>query len=553
MIERLWCMGLWAGILIVVVLLFRQGLKKFPKIYSYSLWGLVIFRLLCPIAIESSLSLQPDILHRAEDFVATINATIGQENQVYEEGDFYQTEWLTTMKMQSMEQMEMRPISEERSVTEVEPTTAFSQDAWKVLRGLPVKTLLKIGYLTGVLFFASCFLWQYLVIKKRVAAAIRENGNIWQSEHIFSPFVMGMFFPKIYLPYTIEGDEKRYILRHERTHIRHFDMYTRFLGILACCLHWWNPLVWYAVAKLNEDMEMFCDEDAVAGVSYAERKAYANTLLSFSARQSRLSVVLTFGASHTEKRVKNVLEKKRGSAQLTVLVLFTIMICAFGFLTIPDGTVSGGGPVKSSLSENVCVGDSGDEDVLAENIEHIYDSLTYAYEPAGSNFSYIQVDGMDAYIRSDITEELPVIDVDGTNLYLCETKTGLYAATEAITTETDFYSETTDHLSSQEIELYAQAVRTMILERDWERLSQEIMYPINIKEHIISNAEQFKSSSDLSEEFFTSIQNEDCREMFHNAFGIHMGGDRWVTIKVIYDDKSGKWVPRISGIADKRG
>ena len=47
-------MSITAGIIILVVLLVRVLLKKAPKIFSYALWGIVLFRLLCPISFSSS-------------------------------------------------------------------------------------------------------------------------------------------------------------------------------------------------------------------------------------------------------------------------------------------------------------------------------------------------------------------------------------------------------------------------------------------------------------------------------------------------------------------
>ncbi|MBP3578698.1 MAG: hypothetical protein J6K15_11350, partial [Lachnospiraceae bacterium] len=59
-VSRLWLMSLQGCVLILIVLLARLLLKKYPKILSYSLWALVGIRLLCPVFIESSVSLQPD-------------------------------------------------------------------------------------------------------------------------------------------------------------------------------------------------------------------------------------------------------------------------------------------------------------------------------------------------------------------------------------------------------------------------------------------------------------------------------------------------------------
>ena len=49
-------MSLTASVAIVLVTLLRLLLKKAPKVISYALWGVVLFRLLCPVSIGSDFS-----------------------------------------------------------------------------------------------------------------------------------------------------------------------------------------------------------------------------------------------------------------------------------------------------------------------------------------------------------------------------------------------------------------------------------------------------------------------------------------------------------------
>ena len=49
-------MGITAGIATIAVLLCRCLLKKGPKLFCYLLWGVVLFRLLCPVSIPSAVS-----------------------------------------------------------------------------------------------------------------------------------------------------------------------------------------------------------------------------------------------------------------------------------------------------------------------------------------------------------------------------------------------------------------------------------------------------------------------------------------------------------------
>ena len=44
---------------IIFVLFARLILKKVPKVFSYTLWSVVLFRLICPVSFESTFSLLP--------------------------------------------------------------------------------------------------------------------------------------------------------------------------------------------------------------------------------------------------------------------------------------------------------------------------------------------------------------------------------------------------------------------------------------------------------------------------------------------------------------
>ena len=55
--PRLWNMSLTASVAILLVMALRRTLRKAPRVFSYALWGIVLFRLLCPVSVDSGLSL----------------------------------------------------------------------------------------------------------------------------------------------------------------------------------------------------------------------------------------------------------------------------------------------------------------------------------------------------------------------------------------------------------------------------------------------------------------------------------------------------------------
>lgn len=145
---------------------------------------------------------------------------------------------------------------------------------------------------------------------------------------------MGLVHPRIYIPFHLDERDEHCILEHERMHIRHGDHMIRLLGVLAACLHWWNPLVWVAVNRLNQDMEMYCDEAVVAAKSTVEKKQYMTALFHFAVKGQWYMGVVAFGESHTEKRVMHLLVSRRPNRKVTALVTFMAIILCMGAFTV---------------------------------------------------------------------------------------------------------------------------------------------------------------------------------------------------------------------------
>lgn len=377
-INRLWSMSLQAGILILVVLAVRFFLKKYPKVYMYFLWMLVGVRLLCPVFVEAPFSLQPENI-RPDGIVRSGEILTGGENDfeglqpddqgaqadiLGKENNFSgglpgDTNAGTEMGENGMYPL---PSGKEADVYNAEDNNlydssdisdhkneiaVFLQKIFGMLTIDPAASnlsesgfreifgILVIVYLTGA---GICFIFytgQYLIMKHKVSTAVRGRENVWFSDRIDSPFVLGIIRPRIIMPYGLKRQEGYHILKHEQTHIKHHDPLIRLVGTLCICLHWWNPLVWLAVFKMNQDMEMFCDESVLRNASPEDKKSYARTLLAFAEKRSGLSVGLAFGESHTERRVRNLARKRKGGIVVTSLVMTLTVFCVAAFMTIP--------------------------------------------------------------------------------------------------------------------------------------------------------------------------------------------------------------------------
>lgn len=120
-----------------------------------------------------------------------------------------------------------------------------------------------------------------------------------------------------------------FVVAHETVHRRRCDNLWRVLALLVCCVHWFNPIVWWSLKRFFEDMELACDEAVVRGLNAADRKNYAIALL--SAAKGRDLFVSAFGGAKLRVRVERVLSYRKLTlgaalcfAALTAAVVLTL-------------------------------------------------------------------------------------------------------------------------------------------------------------------------------------------------------------------------------------
>lgn len=100
----------------------------------------------------------------------------------------------------------------------------------------------------------------YCRLRKRIDDAVLLSEHIYETDQIDSPFVLGFFRPRIYLPVGLTEQERRYVLLHEQAHIRRWDHRFKPLAYALLCLHWFDPVLWIAYRLLCLDIEMATDQ-----------------------------------------------------------------------------------------------------------------------------------------------------------------------------------------------------------------------------------------------------------------------------------------------------
>jgi hypothetical protein len=176
----------------------------------------------------------------------------------------------------------------------------------------------------------------YLKIRRRVRFAVLVRDNIYVSEGVASPFVLGIIKPKIYLPYNMNPRDEEYVIAHEMAHIRRRDYIWKPLGYGILTLHWFNPIVWLGYILLCRDIEGACDEKVIKELGHEERADYSEALLSCSVNRRIITACpLAFGEQGVKGRIKSVLNYKKPAFWIIIVALIASVVLSVVFLTDP--------------------------------------------------------------------------------------------------------------------------------------------------------------------------------------------------------------------------
>lgn len=364
-------MSLTGTLTILAVMLLRLPLRRAPRIFSYGLWAVVLFRLLCPVSFESAFSLL-GVLHAptAETGVieylpdAAGGAVFGESGRMEADGAPVGADAFSPAG---------EPGAEDR-ITDSEKLGAF----WTIGGAV---------WLAGA---AAMLLWgmaSYGRLSRRLKGAEEYpggNGRIRYTDEVSMPFVLGVVRPCIYLPKGLSGKDLEYILLHEKIHIKRGDPWTRMAAYAALCLHWFNPMVWLAFFLSGRDMEMSCDEAVLGRVGNQIKKEYSASLLSLACgRRIPVGGPLAFGEGEPGSRIKNVLRYRKPALAL-VLAVLAVCVAAAVFLL--------GNPRREALGEQVFYG------VIKESPEYGYNVVVI---PGEGEFAIPDAEKAEPYIEMD--------------------------------------------------------------------------------------------------------------------------------------------------------
>ncbi len=405
-------MSVTASVAIAAVMLLRLALRRVPRVFSYMLWAAVLFRLLCPVAVESPLSLfwltelsqaelfpywEAELYRSGDGRPAYVNQ--GQRNAGAGDAGtmFYAADMQIAGDAPSVpgdtigvqagvgvqadkghadaegahaagEQADAQADKSAEGTMEAqmragaEGMQADGEQADKA-RAEKLRIFGRAGivWLCGVLAMALYGTVSSLRFRRVLRGSVRNPGGagtpVFRAE-LPTAFVYGLVRPCIYLPEGLLPSEEEYILLHEQIHVKRGDHIWRMLGFAALAIHWFNPLVWLAFAVSGKDMEMSCDEAVIRRLGRGRVKEYSDSLLALATGRHILGgAPLAFGEGDTGSRIRNVLRYKKPAAFVTAAVTLACVVVMIALATNPLEAVQ----QKEDGQEQNIRGDSEEE------------------------------------------------------------------------------------------------------------------------------------------------------------------------------------------------
>ena len=372
-------MSFLGGTMILAAVVLRALLlNRLPKTVFVTLWGIILLRLLIPVAVPSAfgfsalLAQAPALAGNQETGNAAArqtgarsSATSGTRSSMPAEDQLGAEGVKNGALLREEEGMRNSTLlteadKEDTALSGADLSTApgkgQSGGEWRNASALGSILEWCRGpwafgiWILGAAVCALFFVAVYLRCRKEFCASLPVENPIGQewiqkqslrrrvslrcSDRIGAPLTYGIRKPVILVPDKMEfgRDAKTaFILTHELVHIRRLDAVKKFLLTAVLCIHWFNPLVWVMYILANRDLELSCDEKTVRLIGLKAKAAYAYALISMEEKKSGLAPLAShFSKNAIEERIIAIMKMKKISA--AARVLGAVMI--FGVTTV---------------------------------------------------------------------------------------------------------------------------------------------------------------------------------------------------------------------------
>lgn len=326
----------WQACLAIALVALTQAVlqKQLSARWRHALWLLVVIRLVLPWSIETRLSLFNWVRPNLPDLLT------GQQGGAV-----------------------IQALSPEDTASPGEPSAAGpKQPVWS--------RALRWGWVAGAALLAA----QLLLTSWRLGRAMRRQRpvtdgalldlledckqemrvstplTVVETPSVSSPSLLGFIRPRLLLPsgltQSFSSSELRYVFLHELGHLKRLDIPLNWLMSVVLVLHWFNPLVWYALSRLRAERELACDALALSHAHEAERQPYGKTIIKLLEHFSRPAVAPgLLGILETQNQMKRrivMIAKFRRSNDWPILAASVALTLAL--LTLTNARSGQAGP-----------------------------------------------------------------------------------------------------------------------------------------------------------------------------------------------------------------
>ena len=320
--------SLSASVVAGLVMLLRLCFRKAPRGLVCALWLLVAVRLLIPNLPESKVSVMPEAVSSGSAVTKVVN-TVPEGVEIIRSDD--------PSFMEIVERQDAIPKRDSSGQSYV-MVTSGTHEAPKTLGETWLPALTEI-WLAGTVLMLLYMAWTFFKVWQKSRLSVHQEDKIYFCDEPGTPFVFGLFRPRIYVPSDLSDEALACVLAHERAHIARKDPFWKLFGFLLLSLHWFNPVLWASYVLLCRDIEKACDERAIRGQSITYRKVYSSALLALSAPKHWISACpVAFGEVGIKERVKAALRYRKPAKWIVVIMVAISLIAAGCALTNPQGT-----------------------------------------------------------------------------------------------------------------------------------------------------------------------------------------------------------------------
>ena len=388
-------MSFSAAVMILVIIVVRAlAINKLPKKVFVLLWNVVLLRLLIPFSIPSVFSAYT-FVKRSEP----VQEVIAEAPAVG-----------------MITQMTGAPVNAGINSGAIVPNAVQSVS--------PLLIIWSVGFLLCVAFFMVSYVRCYrefqtsLPVKNEFTVRwlrchrLKRRIQIRQSDRINAPLTYGILKPVILMPKKTDWENRQqlqYVLLHEYTHIRCFDMVTKLIVALALCIHWFNPFVWAMYILFNRDIELSCDESVVRRFGENMKSYYAKTLITMEEKKSGLTPLYnSFSRNAIEERISAIMKTRKLTIGILVVSIFVIAAIVVLFATSAKNMEK----ETQSTDENVVKqesvqGETGEMEIgmVSEAVTVTGTPLEMAKEVVSEHFAKMQENGYVNWRIDSLTEE----------------------------------------------------------------------------------------------------------------------------------------------------